>query len=76
MICSLSYIKPRTLYLDRITLSWFITFYVVGCDFALSESVTAVNLTSHNRIYIAEIIGYNSFRRNNNTLNAFIKNKQ
>ena len=62
----------RTLYLDRITLSWFIAFYVVGRDFTISDGVSAVNLTSHNKINSAEIIDYNPFIRNNNSLNPFI----
>ena len=43
-------IIPRTLYLDRITLSWFIAFYVVGRDFTIIDGVSAVNLTSQNII--------------------------
>ena len=62
----------RTLYLDRITLSWFIAFYIVGRDFAITGSVSAIKLTSHNRFNSADIITYNRFSRNNNSLNPFI----
>ena len=64
--------QSRTLLLDRITLLWFITIYVVGRDFAITDSVSAVNSTTHNRNNSAEIICYNPFIRNNNSLNPFI----
>ena len=69
---SLCLFLARTLYLGRITPSWFIPFYVVGHDFTITDGVSAVNLTSHNKINSAEIIGYNPFIRNNNSLNPFI----
>ena len=62
-------IIPRTLYLDRITLSWFIAFYGVGRDNWRSFSG---KLTSQNRINGAGYYRYNPFIRNNNLLNPFI----
>ena len=48
-------------------------FSVVGRDFAITDHVSAVNLTGHNRIKSAEIIGYNDlFIRNDNSSNSFI----
>ena len=61
-------IIPRTLYLDRITISWLISVNVVDSDFTITDGVSAVNLTSQNRINSAEIIAYNPFIRNNNSL--------
>ena len=54
---------------------WFIPFYVVDCDFAITDSVSAVNLISHNRITSAVINGYNPFIRSNNSLNPFIRDQ-
>ena len=46
--------------------------YFVLCCRPITDGVSAVNLTSHNRINSAEIIGYNPFRRNNNSFKPFI----
>ena len=54
------------------TLRVYHVFNVVGRDFVITDGVSVVNLTSHNIINSAEIIGYNPSIRNNNSLNLFI----
>ena len=51
-------------------------FYVVGRYIAITDGVSAANLTSYNRINSAEIIDCNPFIRNNNSLNPFIIKKK
>ena len=54
------------------TLVVYHVFNVVDRDFMITDVVVVVNLTSHNIINSAEIIGYNPFIRNDNSLNLFI----